>query len=212
MDMQTNCNTMQNKEHCDSKCISWGAIIAGAFVGVGLAFLLHMLSMASGWTAFNSTQDGMVTLAAGGFIGMLIGVIITMFFSGWVAGYLARKHCHHHCMGGLYGFVTWCLTLMLAMFLVMNMGKFMVMNVHHVAANNAAVMSAVINKEVGMMEETSMMTQANANNPQAAMDTATDTLRKVMWVSFILFLVGALASTIGGCCGVKCRKSCGSNG
>ena len=68
--------------------ICWSAIIAGAFVGVGLGFLLHLFGIAISLSAYSSSTNGAAeTLAIGGFIGIVIGVIVSMGAAGFVAGY-----------------------------------------------------------------------------------------------------------------------------
>ena len=48
-------------EHCvinQHSHICWSAIFAGAFVGVGLGFLLHLFGSAIGLSAYSSNSTG----------------------------------------------------------------------------------------------------------------------------------------------------------
>jgi len=200
---------MQNNETCFPRCLSWGAIIAGAFVGVGLGFLLNVFGFAIGLSAFTNTASGLLTLAVGGFIGMLIGVIATMFFSGWVSGYLARAHCHHYCVGALYGFITWCLTLMLTIAFTTHVSHFVADNFNHMTKNNMAYISVSNDSNAPVITHESDE-DSNVSNTTVNMESAANTVGEMAYVAFILFLVGAFASTIGGYYGVKCgsRRCC----
>src|SRR5262245_61097816 len=108
-------------------CFSWRAVLAGALVAVGLSFLLNLFSLAIGLTAFN-VKDGALSLAIGGFIGMLIGVIAIMFFAGWVSGYLARHPNHDPRFGVFYGLAAWCLGLVITLILASQISQFITAN------------------------------------------------------------------------------------
>src|SRR5687767_10657531 len=75
---------------CRPKAISWTAILAGALVGMGLTFLLNTFSIGIGLSLVRTTEDGLTSLAIGGFIGLLIGAIVSMFAAGFTAGCLGK--------------------------------------------------------------------------------------------------------------------------
>ena len=93
---------------------SWKAVFAGAFVGIGLAFLFNLFGVAVGLSAFTATSvAGLESLAMGGFLGIVIGIVVSMYIAGWVAGFLGRPYCARRNAGAIYGFVTWTLVLMI---------------------------------------------------------------------------------------------------
>lgn len=194
-------------QHCHIKCISWSAIFGGAFVGVGLGFLLNLFGIAIGLSAFNNTPSGVATLAIGGFIGLLIGTIASMFFSGWVAGYLARAVCPRRHIGALYGFLAWCLALVLTIVLTAHVNHFISDHYHYLSKPNAAVIS-VTTDDAGALATTQIKVNDGRNvvATQAAADTekAANNLGIAALLTFILFFVGALASCLGGYCALKC--------
>src|SRR5690349_14288427 len=98
---------------CGIKCISWSAVFVGAFAAIGLSFLLSLFSTAIGLSIYTVNPEGVTKLAVGGMLGFAIGIIATMFFSGWLAGYFGRSHCDKKCCGAIYGFISWCVALVL---------------------------------------------------------------------------------------------------
>ncbi len=106
--------TIESK-HNSCRHISWTAIFVGAFVGIGLSFLLNLFGIAIGLHTFNVQQGtGTVALALSGFIAIAIGIIITGLVAGYIAGYLGRLHCPEHNLGVIYGFTTWTVALLLS--------------------------------------------------------------------------------------------------
>ena len=106
------------------KRLSWTAIFAGAFVGVGASFLLNLLCVGIGLSAFSATEDGATVLAIGGFVGLVISAFISMFAAVWVAGYIGRPLSSNRHLGELYGFITWSVALILTILLASHVGKF----------------------------------------------------------------------------------------
>src|SRR5688572_22301369 len=106
-------NTCTHKTVCGIRCVSWSGILIGAFIAVGLSFLLNLFSVAIGLSTYHMGPDGAQTLAVGGLIGFAIGIIAIMYFSGWVAGFLGRVRCSSGNCGSIYGLTMWCVALVL---------------------------------------------------------------------------------------------------
>ncbi len=81
------------------KRISWSAILIGAFVGIGLTFLLNLFCVALGVSVFTVGNDGAIALVVGGIISMLVGIIASMVAAGYAAGYLGRFLCPQRNLG-----------------------------------------------------------------------------------------------------------------
>src|SRR5436190_15732131 len=98
-------------KNCHFHSLSWTAVMAGAFVAIGLAFLINLFGIGIGLSAYGSTstETGAHALAFGGYIAMIFGAMVVMFVAGGVSGMIARPHCATGCHGILYGFLTWCL-------------------------------------------------------------------------------------------------------
>lgn len=177
----------------------WSAIFAGAFVGIGLGFLLHLFSIAIGLSAYSSSTDsGAQTILIGGILGLVIGVIVSMGAAGYVAGYLGRfKQCY--CHGGvIYGFVTWSMALILSAVLIIPF-------THYVSFYKYSMANTVVAKT---STAKNMSYQAQNGNPSLPIeDKATPKeLAWSGWIMFVLFFVGAFSSCLGACFGMMCRQ------
>lgn len=176
--------------------IHWTAIFAGAFVGVGLGFLLNIFSMAIGLSAYTSSPNGTTAVAIGGILGLLIGAIASMGVAGFVTGYLARFY-HCYCHGGIiYGFITWSLGLMLSALLIAPM-------MHYVSFHQENLDPALVPTQISKATDVNVSVSSQENkvlhaNPQH--------LAWSGWILFILFFLSAFSSCIGACYGMRCEK------
>ena len=189
---------------CNLKRISWTAVIVGALVGIGLSFLLNLFSIAIGLSIVTTTQAGMVSLAIGGFLGLLIGTLISMFTAGFAAGYLGRPYCVKRNLGVVYGFTTWCLALVLTALLTSHIG-------HYAAAYSSFIThptSIVDVNNTTMPTAHQATTSAKISAASGNVEAATNNLGISSFLVFVLFFVGALASCFGGHFGMYSKKDC----
>lgn len=185
------------KHYCGIKCISWSSIIIGAFVAIGLSFLLNLFSTAIGLSIYKVSPEGISKLAVGGMLGFAIGIIAVMFFSGWVAGYFGRSHCNKKHCGALYGFTTWSLALILMIMLAMPFSRFVTNYTNYLS--NTAVTTTISS----IPNNTNKATTVTIQNEATLGD-----LSKGTFVLFLMFFLGALASTCGGHVGIlSCQNS-----
>ncbi|CEK11831.1 DUF4199 domain-containing protein [Legionella hackeliae] len=199
------------EEHCPHPRprVCWSAIFTGAFIGVGLGFLLHLFSIAIGLSAYSSTSNGATVIAIGGILGLLIGVIVSMGLAGFVAGYLGRFH-YCHCHGGvIYGFLTWSIALLLS-------AVFVIPLTHYISTYTRNLAPAIVTNQVAQtLDESTVANEAtpSVKNKQATttQPIPTESEKNVLawsaWVVFILFFIGALASCIGACLGMGCKRN-----
>lgn len=212
-------NMTHDHTHCCIKWVSWTAVFVGALVGLGLSFLLNLFNIAIGLSVFTTSADGMVTLAVGGFIGLLIGAIVSMFVAGYTAGYLGRPFCTQHNLGVLYGFTTWCLMLILTILLTSHIGRYVAAYSSALARpstvivmtddNTPNTMTDVMKKDAVKTKPATPATSTSSAQPAVVtvdVETATNRLGMGAFVVFILFFIGALFSCIGGHCGAACRR------
>jgi len=197
---------------CCCSCISWSAIISGAFVALGLSFLLFSFASAIGLSAFKISADRVTSIAIGGFIAMLIGGIIVMFVSGWVAGFLNRGRCGDHRIGLLAGFLAWSLGLIITAILTTHVGQ--MLNINYITAPETKMNSSQVTP--GVYGQLFADNKANERSVAKATEVkiATDEEKtinefgKALFLTFILFLAGAIASALGGYCGMcSCPKN-----
>jgi hypothetical protein len=163
-----------------------------AFVAVGLGFLLNVFGMAISLSAFTNT-DNTLTLAIGGFIGMLIGVIASLFFAGWLSGYLARGYCVNQRVGVIYGLATWCLSLIISIILATYASQFIAMTYQSMFNPSFAVMNTMAGKSAEIATS-------------AKLDTSTK-MGISLFLTFVLFFIGAVSCCIGGYCGLKNKET-----
>lgn len=192
---------MEHKHMC-VKNISWTAVFVGALVGVGLAFLLNLFSVAIGLAAFSLDQNGMVTLAVSGFIAALIGAIVSMFLTGWVAAYLGRPFCVKRNLGVLYGFTAWCLALLIMVLTFMPVSRYVSVYTNFLS-NPASLTVVASSPRIVMTAPVPSSTPKTVTNPPSVHPA----IGIGAFMIFILFIIGALASCIGGHCGMTYRKN-----
>jgi len=176
-------------------CISWTAIFAGTLVSLGLGLLLNLFGLSIDLVAFKPNPEGHLALAIGGYIGMLIGTIAIMFTSGWVTGHLASRPDINECLGALYGFITWCLALIIAIFIASHAFAFFTMHYHAMYMSGSDLM--VLSQNAG---------SATAQTDHA-MAIPAKTPAIAVFLTFVLFFVAAIASAFGGHCGIKSRRT-----
>lgn len=185
----------QNEIHPNEcHCLAWKPIIAGSLVAIGLTFLLNLFSVAIGLNAFTTNSEGVQTLAFGGLLGTAIGIVAAMFASGWLAGYLGQRRCTKRHLGALYGFLTWCVSLLLAVFLASHIHEYVAFYGHFLSGTTDVIVSnATSDKQVVM---------------EGAMHTSGLVIST--YIIFALFFLSAFASALGGHCGMRhcCKQSC----
>jgi len=183
---------MKNKEALihsqDCKCLSWRPIVAGSLVAIGLTFLLYLFSVAIGLTAYTIDSTGIQKLAFGGLMGAALGVISSMFAAGWLSGYLSQRNCSKRHLGALYGFLTWCLTMILLALLASHMHQY-VMFYNNLLSGNY-----------------NMMQMSNSLASNAATTVANMHVNSIVlsaYIAFALFFLSAFACSLGGHCGMR---------
>jgi len=188
------------------KCISWTAVIVGAFVGIGLSFLLNLFAVSIGMSSFTNTSQGAENLAIGGFIGFVVIAIVSMFMCGWVAGFLGKSHNDERHLGELYGFTAWALALILTIFLASPVARFVDSFNHSV---NPYYTSTVNMNENEAVSTTHMSATEHMNRQtpteRASNQRAVNQFGLAAFVTFFLLFIGALSACFGGRCGIGCR-------
>ena len=187
--------------HCCKKRFSWTAVFVGALVGVGLGVLLNIFNIAIGVSVFAVSSEGVMTLAIGGLVGMLIGIIISMFLAGMVAGYLGRPYCIKHNLGIVYGFTTWCVALILTVFLTSHIGHYI--SAYSNTLTNPATI--IVTSDVPPAASNTAATDGTTTPVVISVEKVTNGLGMGAFIVFILFFISAVASCIGGHYGMACK-------
>lgn len=196
----------QSREICPrgicSRGLSWSAIIAGAFVAIGLSFLLNLFDIGIGLSAYSTTttEKGARALAFGGYIAMVIGVMVAMFVAGWVSGFIAKPKCTSGCHGVLYGFLTWCLALILSFILLGQATQFVSHQYRALSNSNATHLSVTT--------AASLPAGAAKASVEVTDEKAAKALAESIFLVFILFFAGAVSASFGGYVAVKRCTEC----
>lgn len=202
-------NTVVHGEHCNCggchRFFAWSPIIVGALVAIGLGFLLDLFAMGIGLSLYTTDADGAMALAIGGLVGLLIGAIATMFTAGFAAGFFSGPFCKRKRLGFLYGFLAWCLGLILMSILASSMAHYnqMKQRVYFTTATSA---TPAYTTERHVAATTQSVTDRLHPATDATDSQAEKNVRAAGMISFSMFLiffVGALSATFGGICGLS---------
>lgn len=187
--------------------ICWSAIVAGALVGVGLAFLLHIYGRAIHLSAYSATENGAAVIAIGGLLGMLVGAIAAMATAGFVSGYLGRFHYYSQHGGVVYGFITWSLILMLSAAMIMPMSHFV--SVYEGSLTQTVLKQAVSQGDVKVSNNDVVNARASRHDKTmviAPSDVSAKALALSSWIMFAMFFIGALSCCVGASYGIRCKR------
>lgn len=189
MDMISARPVVRSSSLCHPR-ISWTAIIVGTIVTFGLCFLLSLLNVGMGLSAFTLDTQTMTNLAIVGYIWLLISSVIILFIGGWVAGRLGAFSGLPRRFGVLYGFTTWSLALILTLAITPYINTYLPSNMHVVSNSSGEIAHTV---------------PSSAGNTKVIVNTekATNTIGKITLATFIIFLLSALASGLGGYVGMR---------
>ncbi len=180
--------------------LRWSAIIAGAFVALGLGFLLQLFGLAIGLSAYHS-DAGSNTLAIGGVLGLIVGIIVAMGVAGFVSGYYAKFCDYFPGESFLYGFLTWSIALLLSALLIMPL-------THYVSSYNDGL-APQLKVSSNMPAQVMVTHKPTSDNPAPAEQTEVkmtpSMLKGSSWLVFILFFIGAVSSCVGASCGMNCK-------
>lgn len=182
-----------------TKRISWSAILAGAFVGVGLGFLLNLFGVAIGLSAFSMTESGSLSLMLGGLFGLIIATIVAMFFGGLTAGYLGRQYVPRRNLGLVYGFTTWSVSIILTAILGAYVGNYV-----NDYSTNITRQSVTVTQEKVVTKSTNAATTEQKVASMPTKDASTG-IAVGAFVIFALFFIGAFSSCLGAHYGMTCR-------
>lgn len=169
--------------HYAHPLITWPSIIAGAIAAIAIGFLLNVLGLAIGASAFNPYEfnDQDETLSIGGGLYVIFAQLVAFQIGAYVASRGARYPDH---FGGLLtGFMVWALAVFIAVLLAAWASG--------AAASGDALTSGVA-ETVGELSDVTDGEGANAGDLATAEDTA-DALAAVSW-----WTVGALSLGLAG--------------
>ncbi|WP_058535189.1 hypothetical protein [Legionella saoudiensis] len=178
--------------------LSWSALFGGAVAGVGLNFLFNLLALTLGLACFTVTASGETLFSFWGLFGFILLSLCAMFGTGWIAGALSPKIFKNNCWGLVLGFLSWCILLIFTVILITNMIQYT--SFHTNFTSNLV--------EVKIKSNAPMLTGTVAHNiNKSPLSFNIETNKKIItlnaFLTFLLFLLGAISSSIGGYIGYK---------
>jgi hypothetical protein len=174
--------------HYAHPLIGWPSIIAGAIAAISIGFLLNMLGLAIGASAFNpfdiNSQDETIGIGGG------LYVIFAQLVAFQIAAYIAARGARYpdHFGGLLTGFMVWALAVFVAVVLATWAGA--------AAASGDALTSGVA-ETVGELSDATDGQGANAGELATAEDTA-DAIAALSWWTVGALSLGLAGSIAGG--------------
>lgn len=178
----------------NQKVFSWTAVLVGALVGLGINFLLNLLSLALGISAFSEQTNDKISISIVGLTLFILVAIVSMFTTGWIAGRLTILSSIQKRWGILYGFSAWCICFIMTVILLMNTMQFTQFHSNFTSKNLSAIK---------ITNQLPMITESQSNN--------SETNKKIIglnaYATFIFFLIGATSSAIGGYTGFRENKT-----
>lgn len=179
--------------------VSWSAIFSGAIVGVGLNFLLNLLSLGIGAASFSIQKGGQTVFSLGGFLFFCLSALIAMSTTGWVAGRLTVSELSKW-WGIFFGFLAWSMLLIFTIILITNMIQY--------SAFHSNFTSNLV--AIKLVHDAPMLTETAAQHMNSyPLSINIELKQKIIvlnaFLTFILFLIGAFSSCIGGFVGYKSR-------
>jgi hypothetical protein len=169
--------------HYAHPLVSWPTIIAGAIAAIAIGFLLNVVGLAIGASAFNpfeiNRQDETISIGGG------LYVIFAQFIALQIGAYIASRSARYpdHFGGALNGFLTWALAVFVAVL---------------IAAWTAAAVSSGDALPAGVADTVGQLSNATDGQPasSAQLATAEDTADAVAGISW--WAVGALGLGLAG--------------
>ncbi|MCS5711290.1 hypothetical protein [Candidatus Berkiella aquae] len=212
------------------KTINWSAVISGAMIAFGLTFLFNLLTLGIGLTIISTSEQGVRDLAFNGFIWSLIGGVIILFIAGWKTGKLIKLHpsdiayCHEKlnanlaqasapmevcktkcCYHGMtHGFLAWALYLIISLVFT-----FLLSHATAVSSLNSSFLNIPLGipQAVAETANTAKVQQKATAEVPISPKTAEKAGIEIIGI-FLIFTLGAAASSIGCHLGLLCHRKC----
>jgi len=174
--------------HYAHPLIHWQTIIAGSVAAIAVGFLLNVVGLAIGASAFNpyeiSTQDEVISIGGG------LYVIFAQLVAFQIGAYIATRGARYpdHFGGLLTGFLVWSLAVVVAILIATFTAG--------ATASGDAIPSGVA-ETIGELSDATDGQAANAGELATAGDTA-DALAALSWWTVGALSLGLAGSIAGG--------------
>lgn len=182
--------------HYAHSLVDWPSIIAGAIVAVAVGFVLNVLGLAIGASAFNpfeiNRQEEAISI--GGGLYAIFAQLIALQIGAYVATRAARFPDHFG--GALTGFMVWSLAVFVAVLLAVFTAG---------ATASGDSIPAGVAETVGELTDAADAEAASAGELATAGDTA-DVVATLAWWTFGALALGLAGAIAGGWLGAAHPK------
>ena len=182
--------------HYAHPLVQWPTIIAGAVAAIAIGFLLNMVGLAIGASAFNpydiNRQDEAISIGGG------LYVIFAQLVAFQVGAYIAARSSRYpdHFGGLLTGFMVWAFAVAVAVSIAAFTAG---------AAVSSDTLSSGVAGTVGELSDATDMEGANPGDLATAEDTA-DALAALSWWTVGALSLGLAGAVAGGWLGAHHPK------
>ena len=168
--------------------VSWGAILAGAAVGLATYTMLAMLGLAIGLSVSNEAAADSVSIGAA--IWTFITILAAMFFAGWVTTQCTVGENQKEAM--LYGVIVWAVTSSLLLWMTaagVGLG-------YHAVSNRSSVNDRAASANATTVDRTAQANEQNRSNAEVDRRTRERMQASAWWT--LGGMVLSIAAAIGG--------------
>ncbi len=191
--------------------ISWGAVWAGVFAGIGVQAVLGFLGIGIGASTIDATREAnpLSGLGTASVAWLFVSTLLAYFAAGWFSGRMSgspqRSDGVHH------GLVTWAFSLVVTAFLVTSAIGGLFTGASHLlgqgmaaAASNTNMSDQITSEVRNLAQGAATTVQQAANNPavqqdaREAGDKAAEGTSKGAFLTFFVLLCSAAVCAWGG--------------
>lgn len=182
--------------HYAHPLIQWPTIVAGAVAAVAVGFLLNVLGLAIGASAFNpyelNSQDETISIGGG------LYVMFAQLVAFQIAAYIASRGARYpdHFGGLLTGFMVWALAVFVAVVLA---------TLTSAGVSGGDALTSGVAETIGELSDATDGQGANASDLATAEDTA-DVIAAISWWTVGALSLGLAGSVSGGWLGAHHPK------
>lgn len=182
--------------HYAHPLISWPTIVAGAFAAIAVGFLLNVLGLAIGASAFNpyniNAQDETIGIGGG------LYVIFAQFVAFQIGAYIASRASQYpdHFGGLVTGFMVWAFAVVIAV---------LIASWTAASVSGGDAIPSGVAETIGELSDATDGQGANASDLATAEDTA-DALAAISWWTVGALGLGLAGSVAGGWLGAHHPK------
>lgn len=174
--------------HYAHPLVIWPSIFAGAIAAIAIGFLLNVLGLAIGASAFNPFEINRQDEAIG--IGGGLYVIFAQLVAFQIGAYVATRSSRYpdHFGGALTGFMVWALAVFVAVILA---------TITAAATSSGDAIPSGVAETIGELSDATDAQGANLGELATADDTA-DAVAALSWWTFGALALGFAGAIAGG--------------